>query len=371
MRAYVAGALVVSVGSAAVHAQITDLGVLPGGTGSFATAISADGNTVVGNADSPLGGRAFRWTVGGGMQDLGELSSEHYARAAGVSSDGSVVTGYAQVGASPHGFRWTAATGMQDIGLLPGGNYSYPAGINANGSVIVGYAMAGNPARDVAFRWTASGGYQDLGTLYGLHTTATGVDGSGNVVVGRGQLQQGNLVTNRAYRWTAQTGMVDLGVMEANGEAWPHAVSSTGATVVGWASYSGQTRAFHWTQSMGMRIIGPDTGNASSTAFATNAGGSVVVGAMTEGLGVAAAYWTPSLGMVNLNQYLPSIGIAMDGWHLDEARSVDFTGRRIVGYGTHDGQFRAYLLQIPVPASSIPLAVALWRVRRRERDADR
>jgi probable HAF family extracellular repeat protein len=73
---------------------MVDLGTFGGNT-SYAQAVSADGNTVVGYADNASNQyHAFRWTSAG-MVDLGTFGGDHsYAQA--VSADGNTVIGYAQ-----------------------------------------------------------------------------------------------------------------------------------------------------------------------------------------------------------------------------------------------------------------------------------
>src|SRR5215813_9664217 len=51
----------------------TDLGLLPGGQGSFATGVNGDGSVVVGYCFTP-DDHAFRWTAASGITDLGTLS---------------------------------------------------------------------------------------------------------------------------------------------------------------------------------------------------------------------------------------------------------------------------------------------------------
>ena len=59
---------------ASAAASLAPLGNLPGGNGSVASAVSADGSTVVGYStyDFGLNGiEAFRWTSAGGMVSFG------------------------------------------------------------------------------------------------------------------------------------------------------------------------------------------------------------------------------------------------------------------------------------------------------------
>jgi probable HAF family extracellular repeat protein len=77
-----------------------DLGTLPGGGGSEATGVSADGSVVVGSARNAAGKwRAFRWTAAGGMEDL-NLTYAHLLtdssvllEANAISPDGRYIVG--------------------------------------------------------------------------------------------------------------------------------------------------------------------------------------------------------------------------------------------------------------------------------------
>jgi probable HAF family extracellular repeat protein len=127
------------------------LGFLPGGIPySLATAVSADGNTVVGMARSPtLGDRAFRWTSAGSMTDLGDLGTYGGVLASDVSADGTRVVGWDRHEA----FLWDQSYGMrplrdvliEDYGLdLNGWDLEYAHAISADGTTIVGSGT--NPA---------------------------------------------------------------------------------------------------------------------------------------------------------------------------------------------------------------------------------
>jgi len=161
---------------------MVDLGVLPGSFFCSASAVSADGQAVVGDCVFGSGmTRAFRWTAVRGMVDLGVLPGGSFSYANAVSADGAVVTG----GSAGHAFRWTAAEGMVDLGVLPGGSYSSGDGVSAYGAVVAGFGdVEGRNQR--AFRWTAAAGMVDLGVLPGESlSNAYLVSADGAVVVGQ------------------------------------------------------------------------------------------------------------------------------------------------------------------------------------------
>lgn len=97
-----------------------DLGTLPGGsetTGAIAWAVNGDGSVVVGANGSGSSSRAFRWTLSSGtMQDLGFLPDGTWARAYAVSADGATVVGEAEdANGDARAFFWTPTLGMRDL----------------------------------------------------------------------------------------------------------------------------------------------------------------------------------------------------------------------------------------------------------------
>ena len=125
-----------------------------GGTSSSASAMSADGSVVVGEADNASNNHyAFRWTSAGGMVNLGTLGGT-YASANAVSTNGSVVVGESQdINNTSHAFRWTSATGMQTVEawLTASGVTVSPLLhttsallVSANGAVVAGDLNNGN-----------------------------------------------------------------------------------------------------------------------------------------------------------------------------------------------------------------------------------
>jgi formylglycine-generating enzyme required for sulfatase activity/uncharacterized membrane protein len=123
------------------------LGVIPGGYGSEALGVSADGSVVVGSAYSPIGVRAFRWTAELRMESLGKLASGVNSFATAVSGDGSIVVGYADSDGSNVAFIWHASFGMMSlkdylsskgVDLTGWSELSTATAISANGRFVVG-----------------------------------------------------------------------------------------------------------------------------------------------------------------------------------------------------------------------------------------
>ncbi|MEZ6018051.1 MAG: hypothetical protein R3F49_23300 [Planctomycetota bacterium] len=156
---------------------MVDLGVLSGFDRATAYGANADGSIVVGTAGDPFGPRrAFLWSAAAGAQELGAPVST-WSEATAVSADGHVVVGNA--GLAPNGwesraFRWTEASGPLDLGTL-GGAQAWATATNANGAVVVGAAQDASGVRR-AFRWTRTAA---TGTVYcaGAANNSTGVAG--------------------------------------------------------------------------------------------------------------------------------------------------------------------------------------------------
>jgi hypothetical protein len=72
--------------------------------------------------------------------------------------------------------------------------------------------------------------------------------------------------------------------------------------------------------------------------------------------------------MVDLNVYLPSIGIGLSGWGLSEALAISPDGRTIMGTGAGpDGLYGAWIVTIPSPGAAGLLAAGVLAARRRPR----
>jgi probable HAF family extracellular repeat protein len=326
---------------------LTGLGFAPSGTSSRGLAISADGSAVVGYGTISANDRALRWTSAGGMANLGTLTGGTISHGSAISADGSVAVGYSDFGSGQavvRAFRWTAADGMVSIGTLTGGTFTYGNGVSADGLTVVGYGNSSTGSH--AFRWSSAAGMQDLGVLSGYSASlALAANSNGSVVVGYSQTPGA-----RAFRWTS-AGLEDLGTLNG-GASYAYAVSADGSVVAG-RTFSVSTNSgtvFRWTAGGGLEDLGTLSGDASAFAYGMNADGSMIVG-MSQAAGAPptqrAYLWTNALGMVDLNTYLPTLGMNLSGWTLTNAWDISPDGRFITGYGAHNGAVEAWLATLP------------------------
>jgi uncharacterized membrane protein len=224
------------------EASFQGLGFLPGfEDGSEASAVSADGSTLVGSTFRdfsfppiiPERREAFRWTAADGMVSLGDLPYEVFELIEvgfDVSADGSVVVGLRSGGEwGGTAFRWTDDEGMTE---LEAGTAALARGVSADGSVIVGLStdMA-------AFRWTAAEGAVMLphpADFAEPRGGANAVSADGSVVVSTLAEHGAGNSSTRAFRWTEATGTVALGDPPPGYDsAWAGDVSADGSVVAG------------------------------------------------------------------------------------------------------------------------------------------
>jgi probable HAF family extracellular repeat protein len=324
---------------------IIDLGVLSGGAASYANAVSANGSAVAGVSESSGGDRAFRWTPAGGMQDLGVLSGGLFSYGNAISADGLAIAGVSGSAASDRAFRWTANGGLQALDPLPGAATSSGTCLSGDGSTV-----GGSSGGDVdAVRWISAAGpevvflHGSTGGQFPSYNTgsAAAISSNGSVIaVNLYTIPWDGESTFSAWRWTPN-GMENVGGSVAS------AVSADGTAIVGYTVSQWweptHNRAFRWTATGGTQDLGLLSANGSSAARAISGDGLVVVGADWY----TAFLWTSTLGMVDLNTYLPSLGVDLAGWVLTDARGLSFDGSVIVGNGYLHDQARAWLVSLP------------------------
>lgn len=210
--------------------------------GTIPYAVNANGSVIVGQAESPNGTEAFRWTQANGIQGLGFLpTGMGSSQAFGVSGDGTIIVGTSVVFENgsevTEAFRWTGAGGMQGLGDLPGGpTWSVAPAISADGSTIVGAGSTSASFTNQAFRWTSEDGMIGLGYLPGQTTggEALAVSGDGSIIVGD---------AGPAFIWDEVHGMRELRTVlqddfGLNLSNWTlgaaTGISADGSTIVGY-----------------------------------------------------------------------------------------------------------------------------------------
>ena len=319
------------------------LGDLPGGLGSHATAVSADGSTVVGfNYYVAPGGllqnQALRWTQAGGLHALFEGGPDYTSAAFAISADGLTIGGWhALTIIEERAFVWSAAAGEHQLATRSG-----VEALSADGTVAAGYLGHGSGSVGQAAIWDASGHatFIYLPNMVDFASRARGISGDGSTVVGWAPFN-GTMV--RAFRWTAATGMVNIGSPDPLGPASDaHAITPDGSVIVGAAQPApgAPNQAAMWTGSSGTQLLGSLSPTADTIAYAVSADGRTIVGAS----GTRAFIWRQGRGMEDLQSVLGSAA----GWTLTDALGISADGTIVVGSGyPPTGNAQAWTARIP------------------------
>jgi probable HAF family extracellular repeat protein len=187
------------------------LGDLPGGSHSSRAAdVSADGSVIVGSGTVDESGvarhRAFYWTLADGMTSMPLPDEAAYSKATAVSADGLTVVGDTGTESTfiHDAFRWTAEAGYQMLGAPTPDTMSInPRDVSADGSRVVGWYGLPAPADPNAqmvrpFIWDVEHGGRDLQQVlvdeYGLPelgewaiSDVRAISADGLVMVGSGR----------------------------------------------------------------------------------------------------------------------------------------------------------------------------------------
>ncbi|MGQ0627102.1 MAG: PEP-CTERM sorting domain-containing protein [Phycisphaerales bacterium] len=343
-----------------VSAQsITSIGLPQGGSFSGASAVSANGSVVAANVDMSS---AYRWTSSG-LVSIGLPPDAFAASAEDISSDGSVIVGglfFIVPEETARAHRWTSAGGFQDLGVLPGGIASFASGVSGDGNIVTGGSFDAD-FNIAAFRWTSTNGMQSIGTLPGgMSSEGRKVSRDGGTIIGIAGTPEGD----RAFAWTESGGMQNLGLLSpGDGASSAWGVSADGTVVAG----SSGGNATIWTNGIAQNI-GMLPGASNAIAFTMSDDGSLVGGYSFFGFEATATLWSQALGTVDLNTYLPTLGVDLTGWELDYTRDISSDGTTIVGEGLFNGEPRGWVVTIPAPGATAMLGLGgLMAVRRRRR----
>ncbi len=327
---------------------IVDLGALADSWGVYPEALSADGTTVVGTLDGIGIGKAFRWNASTGIVLLTQPKILDYSQVWDVSADGSVAVGHYKSRA----VLWDSNGAMQSLGGLsnakPPASYAATA-ISDDGLVVFGYGFSSGSPK--TFRWTLQTGMRELPLDIGwMNGYPTGTSSDGDVMVGSGWWRDDDerFGILRAFRWTPKSGLQALDALQEGWMSHAHGISGDGLTGVGWSG-TGNGKGDHacrWTAN-GIEDLGTLPGDVWSEALDVNVDGTAIVGVSRINGAIHHAFmWTPQTGMVNLNTYLPSIGLPLGQWDLQYATGVNADGTRITGWGLLGNESRAWLVDL-------------------------
>ena len=256
----------------------------------------------------------------------------------------------------------------------PGDETSSGWNISGDGTSVVGLGWFEFCGPAHAIQWDESSGMtNDLGsTVVDRSSRANGVNTDGSVVVGWQDRKDG---FRQAAVWDNGVQTVPMtDAMDPVGEAQD--VDSAGIWVVGNGAFGTADEAWRWSSSTGVEQLGLECdGCFLPRGFATGISddGSVIVGFNREfPFGRTVPFiWTESTGMLDLNEYVSSLGIDLGGFDLALVLSISGDGKTIGGAGIPVGGFfpsDGYVLTIPEPSSLAlltMLGLAAAAVRRR------
>lgn len=173
--------------------------------------------------------------------------------------------------------------------------------------------------------------FQGLGQLPGgTGSFAFDVSSNGAVVVGYTSYT-GAMGRYEAFLWTAEAGMVGLGDFDGGGiVSKALAVSADGTVVVGSAEGGGPYR---WTAQTGLVSLG-SLGSPNGAAFGISRDGQVIVGWGDTGAGRESFRWTAQTGIVSIGSLntetvdsfasdVSADGMAISGQSMSESPNVE------------------------------------------------
>lgn len=340
---------------ASAQYTITDLGVLPGGTASYAYDINGSGE-VVGFSTTPNGARGFIWDQTNGMRSLGVLRNDLTSFALGIN-DSSMATGYSGSSVMRTGFDWKQPTGLHDLGTYGDDEISLGIDINNSGQSVGVSGFDGGVKR--AFIYDPVSGMTDLGFLNGVGTFARGINASAQVV------GHTTVSDTSAFIWDGS--MSALPNLAGGDTSTAYSINDSG-TAVGWSTDAlGERHAVVWRTGgvLPHSIDGSLSNWFGAEAHDINSQGQIVGFGLLDDVEGAFVYDAVN-GARSLSEL---VGQSANGWSFARAQGINDSGQ-ITGYGYIGGEVHGFVASpVPEPVSGLVFLVgaALFGLRRKRR----
>jgi uncharacterized membrane protein len=212
---------------------VFEIGLLPNGTNTRATAIGNNGQ-VVGGGDTVKPPFTFRRALGwiwdsiNGLRDIGTLPGFGNSIIRDMNDRG-VAVGFSR-NSDPRldlAFIFSESEGLTNLGVLPGFDRSFGSAIN-NHNEVIGSLFSDTSFEEISFFWNASNGMIDLDARIGVPTV-----GRVNAINDAGEIvgQYGD--PGRAFLWSESGGFVDVGVLPGRRMSNPRAINERSQIVGG------------------------------------------------------------------------------------------------------------------------------------------
>lgn len=314
---------------------LTDLGTL-GGSASRGEAIN-DLGWVVGESETADGETcAFLWTPGKGMRNLGTLGGQ-VSRAFAINNHGVVVGESATHDQSTRAFIWTEEHGMLPLSGDTGVLFSAAYSINDRGQVVgtqedqtgIHAVMWWQGKTTLIQRLPGAGYIQPLD-----------VNNDGDVA---GQIETGTDETQISHafyfrRALNARNLADFRLISPHHGSAAVAINESGDAAGSIMLDSSRVKAFRYIRSAGVTIL--DDRDAHYSSASDINGHDQIVGSSisTYTSDETACTWFRGKWF-DLNETTAR----EEEWQLTQALGINETGH-ITGYGVHEGDYRAYVL---------------------------